>query len=316
MIPRMDDDDDDDDDDDARQCSTRRVTMSSSYALSWNGRVVTVGASRAVVTVGRHTACELCVGDGDATVSRKHAEFRVDGGTGALEVRDLGSTHGTAVVVDAATRVEAKGGAWVCVLEGSSSEAEAEAEGCAGREVVLGKGATRVRATARVGDGAEASTDDEGSATEPDEDDGAVRRVIVDDMGELTQARLKRKTREPTMGEAELVYGELVVRDAGAAEATTTTTTTATPSSPVRGVNFKTFKKQSVAGMKTTSARRAPAEAYASVYEHERPMTEDEREQMKNAARADEEADDLFAMGLPSDAKAKRKAPVARKKKL
>ena len=308
MIPRMDDDDE-------RQCSTRRVTMSSSsYALSWNGRVVTVGASRAaVVTVGRHTACALCVGDGDATVSRRHAEFRVDGGTGALEVRDLGSTHGTRVVVDAATRVEAKGGAWVCVLEGSSSEAE----GCAGREVVLGKGATRVRATTRAGDGAEASTDDEGSATEPDEDDGAVRRVIVDDMGELTQARLKRKTREPTMGEAELVYGELVVRDAGAVEAaTTTTTTTATPSSPVRGVNFKTFKKQSVAGMKTTSARRAPAEAYASVYEHERPMTEDEREQMKNAARADEEADDLFAMGLPSDAKAKRKAPVARKKKL
>jgi hypothetical protein len=284
-------------------------SSSYAYALSWNGRVVTVGASRAVVTVGRHTACELCVGDGDATVSRRHAEFRVDARAGALEVRDLGSTHGTRVVVDASTR-EAKAGAWVCVLEGSSS-----AEGGAGREVVLGKGATRVRATATSGDGAEASTDDEGSATEPDEDDGAVRRVIVDDMGELTQARLKRKTREPTMGEAELVYGELVVRDAGAAEAMTTTTTTATPSSPVRGVNFKTFKKQSVAGMKTTSARRAPAEAYASVYEHERPMTEDEREQMNNAARADEEADDLFAMGLPSDAKAKRKAP-ARKKKL
>ncbi len=287
-------------------------SSSSSYALSWNGRVVTVGASRAVVTVGRHTACELCVGDGDATVSRRHAEFRVDARAGALEVRDLGSTHGTRVVVDASTR-EAKAGAWVCVLEGSSS-----AEGGAGREVVLGKGATRVRATATSGDGAEASTDDEGSATEPDEDDGAVRRVIVDDMGELTQARLKRKTREPTLGEAELVYGELVVRDAGAGagEATTTTTTTTTPSSPLRGVNFKTFKKQSVAGMKTTSARRAPAEAYASVYEHERPMTEDERERMKNDARADEEADDLFAMGLPSDAKAKRKAPVARKKKL
>ena len=179
-------------------------------------------------------------------------------------------------------------------------------------------GSARVRATATSGDGAEASTDDEGSATEPDEDDGAVRRVIVDDMGELTQARLKRKTREPTLGEAELVYGELVVRDAGAGagEATTTTTTTTTPSSPLRGVNFKTFKKQSVAGMKTTSARRAPAEAYASVYEHERLMTDDERERMKNDARADEEADDLFAMGLPSDAKAKRKAPVARKKKL
>ncbi len=287
-------------------------SSSSSYALSWNGRVVTVGASRAVVTVGRHTACELCVGDGDATVSRRHAEFRVDARAGALEVRDLGSTHGTRVVVDASTR-EAKAGARVCVLEGSSST-----EGGAGREVVLGKGATRVRATATSGDGAEASTDDEGSATEPDEDDGAVRRVIVDDMGELTQARLKRKTREPTLGEAELVYGELVVRDAGAGagEATTTTTTTTTPSSPLRGVNFKTFKKQSVAGMKTTSARRAPAEAYASVYEHERPMTEDERERMKNDARADEEADDLFAMGLPSDAKAKRKAPVARKKKL
>ena len=288
-------------------------SSSSSYALSWNGRVVTVGASRAVVTVGRHTACELCVGDGDATVSRRHAEFRVDARAGALEVRDLGSTHGTRVVVDASTR-EAKAGAWVCVLEGSSS-----AEGGAGREVVLGKGATRVRATATSGDDAEASTDDEGSATEPDEYDGAVRRVIVDDMGELTQARLKRKTREPTLGEAELVYGELVVRDAGAGAGeatTTTTTTTTTPSSPLRGVNFKTFKKQSVAGMKTTSARRAPAEAYASVYEHERLMTDDERERMKNDARADEEADDLFAMGLPSDAKAKRKAPVARKKKL
>ena len=285
------------------------MMMSSSYALSWNGRVVTVGASRAVVTVGRHTACELCVGDGDATVSRRHAEFRVDARAGALEVRDLGSTHGTRVVVDAATRVEAKAGAWVRVLEGVSSEAEVDV--CAGREVVLGKGATRVRATATSGDGAEASTDDEGSATEPDEYDGAVRRVIVDDMGELTQARLKRKTREPTMGEAELVYGELVVRDAGAGEATTTT-----PSSPLRGVNFKTFKKQRVAGATTTSARRAPAEAYASVYEHERLMTDDERERMKNDARADEEADDLFAMGLPSDAKAKRKAPVARKKKL
>ena len=291
--------------------------MMMSYALSWNGRVVTVGASRAVVTVGRHTACELCVGDGDATVSRRHAEFRVDARAGALEVRDLGSTHGTRVVMDAATRVEAKAGAWVRVLEGVSSEAEVDV--CAGREVVLGKGATRVRATATSGDGAEASTDDEGSATEPDEDDGAVRRVIVDDMGELTQARLKRKTREPTLGEAELVYGELVVRDAGAGAGeatTTTTTTTTTPSSPLRGVNFKTFKKQSVAGMKTTSARRAPAEAYASVYEHERLMTDDERERMKNDARADEEADDLFAMGLPSDAKAKRKAPVARKKKL
>ena len=276
------------------------------YALSWRGRTARVRAN-VVVTVGRHEACALCVAEGgDASVSRQHVEFRV-GARGSLDARDLGSTHGTRLIADDGA-VEAVKDAWVCVLDATTTSAAAAASV---REVVLGKGGTRVRATRDDDASSAREADDDGSATEPDEDDAPRdRSVIVDDMGELTQARVKRKTREPTMGEAELVYGELVVRDAGEGATTTTTTTTS-----LQGANFKTFKKQSVAGMKKTAARRAPAEAYASVYEHERPMTDDERARMKNDARADKEAEDLFAMGLPSDAKAKRKAPVARKKK-
>lgn len=252
------------------------------------------------VVVGRHKDCALRAGEGDATVSRRHAAFRVsrDGG---LWCRDLGSTHGTrarAVEIGAAwTEVRGDGG------DGTTAT------------VTLGRGPTTVTCARREEDGeSETEPEDDGSETEPD-DEGA--RTMVTEDGEMTRRR-RRNANAETLGEA-------------------STKTLETPAvrrerrvdKSARGsgrVNFKRFVKQRVVGLSVvglnegdgkTKGGKSPKKKRAAVATNRRDvvhieMNEEAKEELNRVAALDEEAETLWDAKVP--AAGARKAPAKRKR--
>ena len=247
------------------------------------------------VVVGRHKDCALRAGEGDATVSRRHAAFRVsrDGG---LWCRDLGSTHGTRA------RAVEIGAAWTEV-RGDDGEGTSAT-------VTLGRGPTTVTCARREEDGgSETEPEDDGSETEPD-DDGA--RTMVTEDGEMTRRR-RRNAYAETLGEA-------------------STKTLETPAvrretrvdKSARGsgrVNFKRFVKQRVVGLNEgggkTKGGKSPKKKSAAVATNRRDvvhieMNEDAKEELKRVAALDEEAETLWDAKV--SAAGARKAPAKRKR--
>ena len=138
-----------------------------------------------VVVVGRHASATLRAGEGDATTSRRHCEFRTVGR--ALECRDLGSTHGTR----AREGGSAVSSEWTRVMSREDGAVE----------IAVGRGGTYVRARFEEDD-ASATEPDEGSATEPD-DDAIAPVLVTDDGGEMMRSRKRRGVE--VLGEAETV---------------------------------------------------------------------------------------------------------------
>ena len=99
-----------------------------------------------VVVVGRHASATLRTGEGDATTSRRHCEFRTVGR--ALECRDLGSTHGTR----AREGGRAVSSEWTRVMSREDGAVE----------IAVGRGGTYVRARFEEDD---ASGDDNGRSS-------------------------------------------------------------------------------------------------------------------------------------------------------
>ena len=96
-----------------------------------DGRARARVARDGVVLVGRHADATLRTGEGDATTSRRHCEFRNVGNL--LECRDLGSTHGTRVRREGGREVSSE---WTRVMSREDGAVE----------IAVGKGATYVRA--------------------------------------------------------------------------------------------------------------------------------------------------------------------------
>ena len=240
-----------------------------------------------VVVVGRHASATLRTGEGDATTSRRHCEFRTVGR--ALECRDLGSTHGTR----AREGGRAVSSEWTRVMSREDGAVE----------IAVGKGATYVRARFEEDD-ASATEPDEGSATEPD-DDAIAPVLVTDDGGEMMRSRKRRGVE--VLGEAETVTIGFAPRVAVAETKA---------SSPESKTNFKSFRKQFVVGLnanakiKSPKKRGAPQAYAASVYEREE--TEDERRAREREEAKEKEAEALFGLGL-GKAKDKKKAPARRR---
>lgn len=247
-------------------------------------------------TLGRHKDATVRCGDGDASVSRRHAELRVTA-RGALEVRDCGSTHGTQID----GRAGACGETWIEILN-AADEAT----------LVLGKGLTRIivkRIAKGRGDGG--NDDDDGSETEPD-DDGSDTEPAGGEEAAVAGAERrsraeKRDAAEPTMGEAEVVFGDLYVKNTDGVDAATAGANVDDAGSG--RANFKKFKKQRVVGLNASRSTRFAAES--SVYEREE--TAEDRKAREREEAEEEEADALFAMGL-GKAAPKRRAPAKKKR--
>jgi len=240
-----------------------------------------------VVVVGRHASATLRTGEGDATTSRRHCEFRTVGR--ALECRDLGSTHGTR----AREGGSAVSSEWTRVMSREDGAVE----------IAVGRGGTYVRARFEEDD-ASATEPDEGSATEPD-DDAIAPVLVTDDGGEMMRSRKRRGVE--VLGEAETVTIGFAPRVAVAETKA---------SSPESKTNFKSFRKQFVVGLnanakiKSPKKRGAPQAYAASVYEREE--TEDERRAREREEAKEKEAEALFGLGL-GKAKDKKKAPARRR---
>ena len=254
-------------------------------------------------TLGRHKDATVRVGDGDASVSRRHAELRVTA-KGALEVRDCGSTHGTRID----GRAGACGETWTEILKAADDATDEVA-------LVLGKGSTRVvvkKIAKGCGDGGD--DDDDGSETEPEDDGSDTEPAGVEDAAvagaERRSCAEKRDAAEPTMGEAEVVFGDLYVKNTDDVDATTAGANVDDAGSG--RANFKKFKKQRVVGLNATRSTHFASES--SVYEREE--TAEDRNAREREEANEEEADALFSMGLPGLGKAapKRRAPAKKKR--
>lgn len=249
------------------------------------------------VVVGRHKDCALRAGEGDATVSRRHAAFRVsrDGG---LWCRDLGSTHGTRA------RAVEIGAAWTEVRGDDGDGTTAT--------VTLGRGPTTVTCARREEDGgSETEPEDDGSETEP-KDDG--ERTMVTKDGEMTRRR-RRNANAETLGEAATKTLEMpaVRRERRVDER-----------KGARGsgrVNYKRFVKQRVVGLNEgdgkTKGVKSPKKKRAAVATNRRDvvhieMNEEAKEEQKRVAALDEEAETLWDAKVP--AAGARKAPAKRKR--
>lgn len=249
------------------------------------------------VVVGRHKDCALRAGEGDATVSRRHAAFRVsrDGG---LWCRDLGSTHGTRA------RAVEIGAAWTEVRGDDGDGTTAT--------VTLGRGPTTVTCARREEDGgSETEPEDDGSETEP-EDDG--ERTMVTEDGEMTRRR-RRNANAETLGEAatKTLETPAVRRERRVDER-----------KGARGsgrVNYKRFVKQRVVGLNEgdgkTKGVKSPKKKRAAVATNRRDvvhieMNEEAKEERKRVAALDVEAETLWDAKVP--AAGARKAPAKRKR--
>lgn len=248
-------------------------------------------------TLGRHKDATVRCGDGDASVSRRHAELRVTA-RGALEVRDCGSTHGTRID----GRAGACGETWIEILN-AADEAT----------LILGKGLTRVvvkRIAKERGDGGD--DDDDGSETEPEDDGSDTEPAGGEEVAvagaERRSRAAKRDAAEPTMGEAEVVFGDLYVKNTDGVDTATTGANVVDDAGSGRA-NFKKFKKQRVVGLNASRSTRFAAQS--SVYEREE--TAEDRKAREREEAEEEEADALFAMGL-GKAAPKRRAPAKKKR--
>lgn len=285
---------------DARRANPRAMA----FVLAYGAREIVVPSEGAGVVVGRHRDCALRAGsDGDATTSRRHAEFRTR--ADACEARDLGSAHGTRFAQRDGVVVEVTS-TWTRVCGRDDGE----------RVVTLGKGATEITVRFRF--------EDDGSETERDDDDeseteDAAPKTMVMDDGEMARSDRRRGQTE-TLGEAETVTIGVgrTRRDADG--------NASRRDVDDGGENFKRFKKQYVVGLfeksdspkkkKAISPRRRAPEPCANVYEHTAEEIERLRAEREAEVDAEVEADKLFEIGLPSSKKqvpAKRKTPAKRK---
>ena len=76
-----------------RSPTLRPADTGSRYWLAWNERTFVLSAGENLI--GRNPECQVWVDA--AGVSRRHARLRLEAGSGAAEIEDLGSTNGTFV---------------------------------------------------------------------------------------------------------------------------------------------------------------------------------------------------------------------------